>query len=164
MYVTPIKRTMQTLWAAGLLGSLAVAATHDGAPVAAAVYTQKELVWVVGPLFAALTGLCFKEGACYGKPESAALFFLWPALLLGHLAGAPDAAKAPMLAAAAALVTLFAARKWTQEVKDDIGDKSVFDFLALSPEEQRRREAAIAMASWSGAPPPRGDDADDAAQ
>jgi uncharacterized integral membrane protein len=157
MYVTPIKRTMQALWAAGLLGSLAVAATHD-APVAAAVYAQKELVWAVGPLFAALTGLCFKEGACYGKAESALLFFLWPALLLGHLAGAPDAAKAPMLAAAAGLITLFAARKFTQAVKDDIGDKSVFDFMALSPEEQQRREAAVAMASWSGVPPPRGDD------
>jgi uncharacterized integral membrane protein len=163
MYVTPIKRTMQALWAAGLLGSLAVAATQDGTPVAAAVYAHKELVWAVGPLFAALTGLCFKEGACYGKAESALLFFLFPALLLSHLAGAPDAAKAPMLVAATGLVTLWAARKWTQAIKDDIGDKSVFDFMALSPEEQQRREAAIAMASWSGVPPPRGE-ADDAAQ
>ena len=150
MYVTPIKRTMQALWAAGLLGSLALVATQDGAPVAAAVYAHKEFVWAVGPLFAAFTGLCFKEGACYGKAESAALFFLWPTLLLGHLAGAPDAVKAPLLAAAAGLVTLFAARKFTQAVKDDIGDKSIFDFMTLPEEEQQRREAIMAMASRGG--------------
>lgn len=37
----------------------------------------------MGPLFAAFTGVAFKEGVCYGKPECAVLFFLTPALLLG---------------------------------------------------------------------------------
>ena len=41
-------------------------------------------VWAVGPFFAALTGVAFKEGVCYGKPECAALFFMTPALLLGE--------------------------------------------------------------------------------
>lgn len=40
-------------------------------------------VWAIGPLFAAVTGVAFKEGVCYGKPECAALFFMTPALLLG---------------------------------------------------------------------------------
>ena len=31
---------------------------------------------------------------------------------------------------------MFAARKYTQEVKDDIGDKSVFLFNALTDEEK----------------------------
>jgi uncharacterized integral membrane protein len=149
MYVTPIKKTMQALWAVGLAGSLVLAATQD-APVAAAVYGTPGFVWAVGPLFAAFTGLCFKEGACYGKPESVALFFLTPALLLGHLAGAPDVVKAPALGAAAALLTLFAARKYTQAVRDDVGDKSIFDFMALSPLEQEAREAALAAATWNG--------------
>lgn len=35
-------------------------------------------------------GLCFKEGACYGKPESVALFGLVPLTLLGHLFGLPE--------------------------------------------------------------------------
>jgi uncharacterized integral membrane protein len=160
MYVTPIKRTMQALWAAGLLGSLALAATQDGTPVAAAVYAHKEFVWAVGPLFAAFTGLCFKEGACYGKAESAALFFLWPTLLLGHLAGAPDVLKAPLLAAAVGLITLFAARKFTQAVKDDIGDRSIFDFQALSPLEQEAREAELAAAVWNGSAAQARDEAD----
>ena len=37
----------------------------------------------MGPLFAAVTGVAFKEGVCYGKPECVVLFFLTPALLLG---------------------------------------------------------------------------------
>ena len=41
-------------------------------------------VWAVGPFFAAVTGVAFKEGVCYGKPECAALFFMTPALLLGE--------------------------------------------------------------------------------
>ena len=157
MYVTPIKRFMQALWAAGLLGSLALAATQE-APVASAVYATPAFVWAVGPLFAAFTGLSFKEGACYGKPESIALFFLWPALLLSHLAGAPDGLKAPLLAATAATVTVFAARKYTQAVKDDIGDKSVFDFMLLSPVEQEAREAALAARAWKGSAAAQGED------
>ena len=33
-------------------------------------------MWLVGPMFASFTGLAFKEGACYGKPEAFALFLL----------------------------------------------------------------------------------------
>ena len=36
-----------------------------------------------------------------------------------------------------ALIAAFAARKYTQDVKDDIGDKSVFIFNDLSEEEKR---------------------------
>ena len=42
-----------------------------------------------------------------------------------------------------ALVLVFAARKYTQPVKDDIGDKSVFQFQALPEDEQERRLAAL---------------------
>ena len=41
------------------------------------------------------------------------------------------------------LVLIFAARKYTQPVKDDIGDKSVFLFQALPEAEQERQLAAL---------------------
>ena len=67
------------------------------------------------------------QGACYGKPEAIALFFLTPALLLGHLTGlVPQGAEKGLLITFVALFTVFAGRKWTQAIKDDIGDKSVF--------------------------------------
>ena len=52
-------------------------------PVTEYVASHQEAVWAVGPLFAAFTGVAFKEGVCYGKPECAVLFFLTPALLIG---------------------------------------------------------------------------------
>ena len=48
-----------------------------------------------------------------------------------------------LLVAFNALVLVFAARKYTQPVKDDIGDKSVFQFQALPADEQERRLAAM---------------------
>lgn len=60
---------------------LNVAKLQEGA-VVQSVISNPSLVWGVGPLFAALTGVAFKEGMCYGKAEAAALFFVTPALLL----------------------------------------------------------------------------------
>tara|TARA_B100000767_G_scaffold251435_1_gene254438 strand:- start:267 stop:602 length:336 start_codon:yes stop_codon:yes gene_type:complete len=88
-------------------------------------------------MFAALTGVAFKEGMCYGKPECAALFFLIPATLLGHLSGIIDqGGEKNLIILWCLLITLFASRKYTQEVKDDIGDKSVFLFNAMSESER----------------------------
>ncbi|BBN10652.1 hypothetical protein MPTK1_5g05330 [Marchantia polymorpha subsp. ruderalis] len=142
IYVTPIKRTLQLLWAVGVLGSVAMA-VNFAAPadqgLVQFVVDHPAGIWAVGPLFAALTGLAFKEGLCYGKFEAAALFFVIPGLLLGHLSGAmDDKVKLGLLAAWIGLFTVFAARKFTQPIKDDIGDKSVFIFQAL-PEAEKER-------------------------
>lgn len=60
---------------------LSVAELQEGA-VVQSVVSNPSLVWGVGPLFAAITGVAFKEGMCYGKAEAAALFFVTPTLLL----------------------------------------------------------------------------------
>ena len=105
-------------------------------------------IWLVGPLFASLTGLAFKEGACYGKFEAGFLFFAVPALLLGHLGfshGEVSTLERVALGANTAAYVVFAARKYTQAVKDDLGDKSVFEFQALSEREQARRLRELGM-------------------
>ena len=56
-------------------------------PVIQHVASHPAAVWFVGPFFAAVTGVAFKEGLCYGKAEAAGLFFVTPLLLLGHLTG-----------------------------------------------------------------------------
>lgn len=67
------------------------------------------------------------QGACYGKWEAVALFFITPVLLLGHLTGlVPEGGQKGLLITFVTLFTVFAGRKWTQAIKDDIGDKSVF--------------------------------------
>ena len=136
MYLGGIKRFMQAMWGLGVAGSVAVAASVDPA-LPLAVAEDPRLVWAVGPLFVALTGLAFKEGACYGKPEAAALFFLIPAVLLGHLTGiTSEGVEGAGLACFMLLYAVFSGRKFSQPLKDDVGDKSVFLFQAMTPEEQ----------------------------
>ncbi|MED6219461.1 hypothetical protein PIB30_036051 [Stylosanthes scabra] len=65
IYVTEIKRTLQALWVLGVLGSAAAYITlaqPANESVTQYVVENPSAVWLVGPLFAALTGLVFKEG------------------------------------------------------------------------------------------------------
>ncbi|XP_074360388.1 uncharacterized protein LOC141700573 [Apium graveolens] len=85
-----------------------------------------------------LWGLVFKEGLCYGKLEAGVLTFVVPTVLLGHLTGLmDDGLKTTLLGLWMALFVVFAERKFTQPIKDDIGDKSVFIFNSL-PEEEKK--------------------------
>ncbi|XP_031474507.1 uncharacterized protein LOC116246785 [Nymphaea colorata] len=141
IYVTPIKRTLQAFWVLGAIGSLVTYLTlaqPAGESLTQYVINQPTAVWFVGPLFAALTGLVFKEGLCYGKLEAGVLTFLIPTVLLGHLTGlANDNVKISLLAVWMLFFMIFASRKFTQPIKDDIGDKSVFMFNSL-PEEEKK--------------------------
>lgn len=62
IYVDPLKRALQALAAAGTAGGAYLALTQPG-PLPAYVATHPSSVWLVGPLFAALTGVAIKEGA-----------------------------------------------------------------------------------------------------
>ncbi|OVA17366.1 Protein of unknown function DUF2301 [Macleaya cordata] len=141
IYVTEIKRTLQALWALGVVGSLATflsLAQPVGESLPQYVVDNPTAVWFIGPLFAALTGLVFKEGLCYGKLEAGVLTFIIPSILLGHLTGLmDDGLKLNLLGVWMVLFGIFAARKFTQPIKDDIGDKSVFIFNAL-PEKEKK--------------------------
>lgn len=145
VYVTPIKRTMQTLALAGAAGVVAVATTHGDVGVPAAVAADSSLVWLVGPSAAAVTGVAIKEGLCYGKREAAALAAMLPVACLAHLSGFVPAPASTAAAVAAATCGLaFASTKLTQAPVEDIGDKSVFEFRGLPAEEQAARLAVVA--------------------
>jgi uncharacterized integral membrane protein len=77
-------------------------------------------------------GIAVKEGICYGKFEAAALAALLPALCLAHLSGlAPSSLEAALLWGVCGAGGIFAARKYTQPLRDDIGDKSGADGSGL---------------------------------
>ena len=66
IYVTEIKKTLQALWALGVVGSLAAYASlarPASDSLVQYVVDNPTAVWFVGPLFASLTGLVFKEGS-----------------------------------------------------------------------------------------------------
>jgi uncharacterized integral membrane protein len=151
IYVTPLKRMLQIFWAGGVLGGSYLLFNTGAASLPSYVADNHSAVWFIGPSFAALTGISFKEGVCYGKAEAFSLAILIPALLLGHLSGLGDLGNGAVDKILAVVVTglllVFAARKYTQPVKDDIGDGSVFNFMRLSPEEQA---AVVAKLESSG--------------
>lgn len=157
IYVDPLKKALQALWLLGLAGTLGLMVAQDP-PAAAYVAANPLAVWLIGPMFAALTGVAFKEGLCYGKAEAAGLFGATPLFLLGHLSGVvSQEGERGLLAAFAILFSVFALRKWTQAVKDDVGDKSVFEFIKLAPEiqdvkmkEREAREASRRAAAAGG--------------
>ncbi|KAG4998840.1 hypothetical protein JHK87_019912 [Glycine soja] len=141
IYVSEIKRALQALWGLGVVGSATTyfcLAQPANKNLIQYVVDNPSAVWLVGPLFAALTGLVFKEGLCYAKLEAGLLTFVIPILLLGHLTGLmDDGVKLTLLASWMTLFVIFAGRKFTQPIKDDIGDKSVFMFNSLPGDERK---------------------------
>lgn len=79
IYVSEIKRTLQALWGLGVLGSLTtyitLAQPANTSLIQYVVHHNPSAVWLVGPLFAALTGLVFKEGNAAGCATSTYLSF-----------------------------------------------------------------------------------------
>lgn len=65
IYVSKIKHALQALWVLGVLGSFATytsLARPANDNLIQYIVDNPSAVWLVGPLFAALTGLVFKEG------------------------------------------------------------------------------------------------------
>lgn len=121
MYAADIKRVILALYALGAVGSVVAKLAlvgGDGMPLPVWVGEHPAAIWLVGPMFASMTGLAIKEGLCYGKAEAALIAVLTPTILLGHLTGlAGDGVEAGLLAIWAGCVATFGARKWTQPVE-----------------------------------------------
>ena len=87
-------------------------------------------IWAIGPFFAALAGLGFKEFFCFQRPEAIGLTLLLPLLLLGWLSQLlPAGAAMALLAVEAALLLVLVLRKFPMPEEADLGDLSVFQHL-----------------------------------
>ena len=113
-------------------------------PVTEYVAMHREAVWLVGPLFASLTGLGIKEGLCYGTFAALGITVVTPVLCLGHLTALmPEGGTKALLVALNVLAAVFAIGKYGQPIRGDIGDKSIFQVQALPKEEREKRFAAL---------------------
>ena len=129
IYLAPLHRVLQAFWLIGCISSF-VFGHFDSQPFAVTVYTHPLTLFGVGFIFAALTGIFFKEAFCFNRLETKVLTFTVPILLLGHLIGVlPIQAERILLGIWAILFIVFALRKAVQEIPPDIGDKSVFAYL-----------------------------------
>ncbi len=129
IYMVPLHRLLQAFWLGGGIAALALSHGIDG-PLAQTVMEQPQVLWGIGFVFAALTGIFFKEAFCFNRLETKLLTPLVPLLLLGHLFGwLPLEVKQGLLVAWSLLFLVFALRKAIQPIVPDIGDKSVFVYL-----------------------------------
>lgn len=129
IYMVPLHRLLQVFWLGGGIAALAFSHGIDG-PLAQTVMEQPQVLWGIGFVFVALTGIFFKEAFCFNRLETKLLTPLVPLLLLGHLFGwLPLEVKQGLLVAWSLLFVVFALRKVIQPIVPDIGDKSVFAYL-----------------------------------
>ncbi len=129
IYLAILHRFLQVFWLIGTVAAVAIAWQIDE-PLALYVYNHPLTLLGIGFIFAALTGIYFKEAFCFNRLETKFLTPLVPFLLLGHLMGfLPLAVEQVLLAAWTILFTIFAFRKVIQPIVPDIGDKSVFAYL-----------------------------------
>jgi uncharacterized integral membrane protein len=129
IYMKLLHRVLQVFWGIGVVASLAIA-YGSPAPFALTVYNHPLTIFGVGFVFAALTGIFFKEAFCFDRLETKLLTPLVPVLLLGHLLGWLSLpVEQVLLAIGAGLFAVFALRKAIQPIPPDIGDKSVFAYL-----------------------------------
>ena len=135
IYLRPLHRILQVLWLLGCLGLMALAAAVSPRGMAAALTADPRWIWAIGPLFAALAGIGFKEFFCFRRIEAIGVTLLLPLALLGRLTGLLGAeTSGRLLAIEAALLLVLCLRKFPMPAAADVGDKSVFAYL----EEQRR--------------------------
>ena len=131
IYLRPLHRALQLFWLLGCLGWAGL--LLSAGPTEALSTLREQPIWIlaVGPLFAAMAGIGFKEFFCFQRPEAIGLTLLLPLGLLGRLLGLLNLSTAmTLLSAAALLLVLLALRKFGMEAAADVGDKSVFAYLA----------------------------------
>ena len=92
-------------------------------------------ILLIGPLFASLTGIGFKEFFCFRRIEAIGITIFIPIALIGYLTElANERFTFSMLLVSSLLLLLMGIRKFNLPAEADIGDKSVFQYLRSKEE------------------------------
>lgn len=106
------------LWGSGVVGALAVLALDPSHHLVTSTFEHAELLLASGWVFVALTGLFFKEFACFQRWEASALFAIVPLLTGGHfLHIVPSNIEHALAVALSSIFVFFAVRKFSQPYK-----------------------------------------------
>ncbi|MEM8779294.1 MAG: DUF2301 domain-containing membrane protein [Cyanobacteria bacterium P01_G01_bin.49] len=129
IYLRPLHRLLQLFWGIGVISAVVIGFTAEE-PFPLFVYDHPLTILGIGFIFAALTGIYFKEAFCFNRLETKLLTPLVPLLLLGHLTEIlSPLTEQILLGIWTGLFIIFAMRKLFQAIPPDIGDKSVFTYL-----------------------------------
>ena len=130
IYLRPLHRALQVFWLVGCVGWGALLITAGPSDALATLAAKPLWILAVGPLFAALAGIGFKEFFCFQRPEAIGLTLLLPLALLGRLSGLlGETVGLILVGVAGLLLVVLALRKFGIEAGADVGDKSVFAYL-----------------------------------
>ena len=139
IYLRPLHQALQLFWLLGCLGALALALRAGPAQMATTLVNQRLWLLAIGPLFAALAGIGFKEFFCFRRLEAIGVTLLLPLALLGYLLGVLDGPIClALLTLEGGLLLLLCLRKLPMPAAADVGDKSVFAHL-----EAQRQAAGL---------------------
>ncbi|MEB3260195.1 MAG: DUF2301 domain-containing membrane protein [Cyanobacteriota bacterium] len=144
IYLRPLHQALGLFWLLGCVGLVAVAANLGLEAMVREALSRPLALLAVGPFFAALTGIGFKEFFCFRRPEAIGVTLLLPVALLGRLTGLlPLSLTLQLLALQAVLLTVLCLRKFPMAAAADVGDKSVFHHLERQRHQPTGAEATL---------------------
>ena len=130
IYIGVLHKTLQILWGLGCIGLIVLLFSVGASQIMSSLAIRPQWTLVIGPIFAALTGLGFKEFFCFRRPEAIGVTLIVPLALLGHLSQILNGSIVmTLLSLSAILLLIMSLRKFGMEVGADVGDKSVFGYL-----------------------------------
>ena len=139
IYLRPLHQTLIIFWLIGCIGFGVIAYLFGITNIIYSIRGNPKLILLIGPLFAALTGIGFKEFFCFRRIEAIGITIFIPIALIGYLTElANERFTFAMLVVSSLLLILMGIRKFNLPAEADVGDKSVFNFL----ERQRKSKAS----------------------
>ncbi len=139
IYIRFIHNILKVSWGIGCLGVIIMASYVGFDNILMNLRVQPYWLFLIGPIFIALTGLGFKEFFCFRRAEALGLTILLPIALLGHITNLlNESTIISLISISAALLLLMSIRKFGIDAALDIGDKSIFEYL----ERQRESKSA----------------------
>ncbi len=135
IYLRPLHQTLITFWVLGCIGFIILSYHFGLTNIIYGLRENPKSILLIGPFFATLTGIGFKEFFCFRRIEAIGITIFIPISLIGYLTElANEKFTFLMLVASSLLLLIMGLRKFNLPAEADIGDKSVFDFL----ESQRK--------------------------
>ena len=130
IYLRPLHQTLAIFWVLGSIGFLILSYQFGLTNLIDGLIENPKSILLIGPLFAALTGIGFKEFFCFRRIEAIGITIFIPIALIGYLTELANAKFTfAMLVVSSLLLLIMGIRKFNLPADADIGDKSVFDFL-----------------------------------
>ena len=138
IYIRSLHQILTIFWLIGCVGFAILAYNFGLTNVIYGIKENPKSILLIGPLFAALSGIGFKEFFCFRRLEAIGITIFIPIALIGYLTElANERFTLIMLLLSSFLLLIMGIRKFNLPAEADVGDKSVFDFL----ENQRKLKA-----------------------